>query len=170
MWFPRSAVNHSPRPSVGSTGLNTCGGLRLAPPHLQTKRGLPWWEQFEIGEHSLNWYSSGKKDTFWPRQEFIRNLREERKDVWLCCWTRAFGLCWKFAEVVGWPMAPSGKCCRNSASQCQSFGFACATIASPGRSGPPWGQVEGQCSRRGKSMSGSVIFLNVQPRADTLQL
>ena len=73
--------------------------------------------------------------------------------------------CWKFAEVVGWCTAPLGECCRNSASQCQSFGFACATTASPGRSVPPWGQLEGWRSRRGKSMSGSVIFLNVQPGA-----
>lgn len=163
MWFPRSAVNHSPRPSVGSTGLNTCGGLRLAPPHLQERSVL-------VGAVS-NWktfnyliFVKEKRDTFWPRQEFIRNPREERKDEWVCCWTRAFGLCWKFAEVVGWCTAPLGERCGNSWSQCQSFGFACATTASPGRSGPPWGQLEGWRSRRGKAMSGSVIFLNVQAR------
>lgn len=169
IWLSRSAVNHSPRSLVGSTGLTPM--VSSGWPHLICRRGLSWWKQFQIGKRSLSRYSSRKKkDTFWPRQEFIRNLRDKRKDMWVCCWTSTFWLCWKFAEGVGWRTAPLGERCRNSASQCQSFGFACATTASPARSAHPWGQLEGWGSHRGNSMSGSVTFLNVQTRAYTLQL
>lgn len=81
-----------------------------------------------------------------------------------------FWIVMEVSDVVGWCMAPLGEWWTNLASQYLSFGFTCATAASPGRSGPPWVQLEGWSSHRGKSMSSSVTVLNVKRRTDTLQL
>lgn len=142
-----------------------------AGPALSAKDIYLGGSQFKSKNFHLAVFVQGKWDFFfWARQEFIRNLREERKDVWVCCWTSVFRLRQKFAEVAGLCIAPSGERCRNPASQYQSFGFTHATAASPGRSGPPWGHLEEWSSHEGKSMSSCVIFLNVQPGADTLWL